>query len=89
MKQNVGSFDRIVRITLGGALVVLGIAGYAGFVSLAWLGFGQALAAVVVAVIGLVLLLTAATRTCLIYAALGLSTADRSSEDEAMAGKPA
>jgi hypothetical protein len=89
MKQNVGSFDRIVRIALGVALLVVGVAGYAGFVSLAWLGIGQALAAVIVAVIGLILLVTAATRTCLIYAALGLSTADQSTEDEAMAGKPA
>lgn len=82
MQQNVGSFDRTVRVVLGGTLLILGVAGYVGLVSLAWLGIGQALASVVVAVLGLVLLATAATRTCLIYSALGISTATRSGEQE-------
>lgn len=82
MQQNVGSFDRTVRVVLGGSLLILGIAGYVGLVTLAWIGIGQALASVVVAVLGLVLLVTAATRTCLIYSALGISTANRSAEPE-------
>jgi hypothetical protein len=40
------------------------------------------------AVIGLVLLVTAATRFCLIYAALGLSTAEQQTEDEAVPASP-
>ncbi|MFB6352598.1 MAG: DUF2892 domain-containing protein [Halobacteriales archaeon] len=77
MKTNVGSFDRIVRLALGLALLVVGVAGYVGVLSLAWLGIGQALASVVVAVVGAILLVTGTTRFCAIYALLGLSTADR------------
>ena len=89
MKQNVGSLDRIIRLAIGSAFVVLGIAGYIGFVSLAWIGIGQALASVVVVLLGLILLVTGATRTCLIYAALGISTADRPVEPQPSEGKPA
>lgn len=89
MKQNVGSFDRILRFAIGSAFLVLGIVGYLGLVSLAWIGIGQALASVVVALLGLVLLVTAAMRSCLIYAALGISTADRSVEPQPSEGKPA
>lgn len=89
MKPNVGSTDQLVRIVLGAVFLVVGVAGYVGYVSLAWIGIGQALAAVVVAVLGLILLATGASRTCLIYAALGISTNGRSAEPEPAADEPA
>lgn len=75
MNVNVGSTDRTVRIVLGAILVLAGIGGYAGLVPLAWIGIGQALAAVVAAVVGLILLATGLSRTCLIYQVFGVSTA--------------
>lgn len=77
MNQNVGATDRTVRIALGALLVLAGVAGYAGLLGLAWIGIGQALASVVVALIGLVLLATGLARTCLLYSVLGMSTAGK------------
>jgi len=85
MKQNVGSMDRTVRIALGALLVLVGVAGYAGVLPLAWIGIGQALAGVVAAVIGLILLATGIGRTCLIYSVLGISTAEQPGEEPAEA----
>lgn len=68
MKTNVGEFDRIARVVLGLVLVGVGVAGYADYLSL---GLGIA---VVAAVVGLVLIVTAATRSCPIFAVLGIDS---------------
>ena len=75
--------DRSVRIALGALLVLVGVVGYAGFLPLAWLGIGQALAGVLAVVLGVILLATGIGRTCLIYSVLGISTAERSAEEPA------
>jgi len=90
MEKNVGSLDRTVRIGLGALLVIVGIAGYAGFVVLAWIGIGQALASVIVFAIGAILLVTGLASTCLIYSVLGVDTRGaKEKEPEATAEKPA
>lgn len=66
MKPNVGSLDRGIRAIVGLALVAL------------WpLGFLQATPAIVAAVVGGVLVLTAALRWCPPYALLGINTGAR------------
>ena len=91
MEKNVGRTDRMVRFALGGLLALVGVLGYAGFVSLAFLGVGQALAAVVVFLVGVVLLVTGATSTCLIYRVLGVDTRGgaETTEAESTLEKPA
>ena len=91
MKKNVGRTDRMVRLALGGLLALVGVLGYAGFVGLAFLGIGQALAAVVVFLVGVVLLVTGATSTCLIYRVLGVDTRGgaEATEAEVPVEKPA
>lgn len=66
MKANVGNADRALRALIGVVLVAL----YFGGVVIG--GFGATLA-----VIGVVLVLTALFKWCPIYRALGLSTCPR------------
>ncbi|NPB04214.1 MAG: DUF2892 domain-containing protein [Thermotogae bacterium] len=66
MKCNVGKVDRIVRVVLG--LVLLGVA------------FGLGLTGtlkIVLAVVGLVFLFTAAVGFCLLYLPFGINTCRR------------
>jgi hypothetical protein len=74
MNKNVGGSDRTVRLVLGSLLLVIGIAGYAGLVRLAVGPLPQALTAVVLAVVGLILLVTGLTRVCAINRLLGRNT---------------
>lgn len=74
MQQNVGDLDRIARLVVGSLLVLAGIAGYAGALGLAYGPLPQALASVLVAVVGLIVLATGLTRSCLIYSLLGVAT---------------
>lgn len=74
MQKNVGTIDRIVRIVLGGALVAVGVAGYLGAVTLAFGPVSQALAAVIVALVGAIILVTGLVQQCLIYRVFGIST---------------
>ena len=76
MERNVGTADRYVRIVVGIALAAVGIAGFAGTGWEASSTVGLAAAAVLV-LVGAVLLVTAATRQCPIYAGLSLSTFER------------
>lgn len=91
MKKNVGRTDRIVRLAAGGLLAVVGVLGYAGFVNLAFLGVGQALAAVIVFLVAVVLLATGAVGTCALYRVLGIDTRGGVdvAETEATVEKPA
>lgn len=77
MERNVGATDRLVRIGLGIVLLVAAGVVAAGVVSL---GGGTAVTVgvpLVLAVVGLVLLVTGYTRTCLAYDLLGTSTLKR------------
>lgn len=74
MKTNVGGWDRVVRIVAGVTLLSAGAAGYAGRLVLAFGPMPQVLTSVIVALIGLVLLLTGVTGSCTIYRLLGMDT---------------
>lgn len=66
---NVGSFDRILRIILGAALLAL---------PFVWGGIApQAVAGIAAIVAGLVLIVTAIVKFCPIYGVLGLRTRPR------------
>lgn len=74
MNRNVGGYDRIGRLAIGAILLVAGIAGYAGFLALAVGPLPQALTAILVAVVGIILLVTGAVQFCPINRVLGLDT---------------
>jgi len=66
MKPNVGTLDRSIRAIVGIALIAL------------WpLGFLQGTAAIIAAVVGCVLLLTAMLRWCPPYSLFGINTGAR------------
>lgn len=80
MQENVGAFDRVIRIALGVAL---------GAAALWTVGFETGLdatsavaLATVLAFAGAVLLGTAVARTCPLYRVLGVSTRDRDTARE-------
>ncbi|NYZ73850.1 DUF2892 domain-containing protein [Candidatus Micrarchaeota archaeon] len=64
-EKNVGMIDRSVRLGAGIALIVGGLVYFAGLVSY------------VVALVGLILLVTGITSSCGIYSLLGISTAGK------------
>ena len=64
--SNVGTLDRILRATVGLALIIM-----------PFLAAWPALALVISAIVGLVLIVTAAFGFCPIYALLGLSSKQR------------
>lgn len=68
MERNVGSTDRSVRIVLGLVLGVLGVAGLLGY----WAT--SAVLAAVLLVVGVVLLGTGLSRSCLLYRPFGIDT---------------
>lgn len=70
MAQNVGGFDRTARLALGAVLLVVGIAGVAELVST-----GLTVGAVL-ALVGVVMLGTGLTRTCLLYEFIGVDTSN-------------
>lgn len=69
MERNVGSTDRLVRLALGIVLGVVGIAGLADALG----GVGRLWGAIAL-LLGLVMLGTGATRTCLLYKPFGINT---------------
>ena len=73
MEKNVGGYDRIVRFVAGPLLVVVGLAALGGFITL-WSGTLGVVAAAILALVGAVLLTTAATQKCPLNAALGMDT---------------
>jgi hypothetical protein len=77
MELNVGSTDRLVRLDLGAVLLVVAIVvglgvGGVGSGTLATVGVP-----LVLAVVGLVLLVTGYTQTCPAYSLLGIRTLRR------------
>ena len=74
MEPNVGGYDRIGRFVIGTVLVLAGIAGYAGLLAVAVGPVPQALASVLLVVVGAILLITGATRQCVINRVLGINT---------------
>ena len=66
MKQNVGSIDKIVRFVLGAVLILAGL--------LALGGLSGSILGIIAAVVGVVLIVTAAIGWCPIWMALGINT---------------
>jgi uncharacterized membrane protein YeaQ/YmgE (transglycosylase-associated protein family) len=66
LTQNEGTLDRVVRGVLGAGLLVLSFTGF-GLTSARPLG-------IIAALIGAVLLFTAATGSCLLYRLVGVDT---------------
>lgn len=74
MKKNVGGYDRIGRLAIGALLILAGIAGYIGYIQVAIGPLPQAAMAGVLALIGVVLVVTGYTQKCPINSAIGLNT---------------
>ena len=77
MEPNVGGYDRTARLVIGTVLLVAGVAGYAGFVWVAYGPLPQALTSAALGVIGIVLLVTGATQRCVLNKILGVNTCER------------
>lgn len=75
MERNVGGNDRIARLVGGVVLLALGILGYVGSATLAVGPIPQALGSTIVALAGLILLVTGLTSRCAINSLLGRNTA--------------
>lgn len=71
MDNNVGQYDRVVRVGLGTGLLIAGILGVAGLFGLGTLVGGLG---VVFILIGAILAVTGLTQTCPIYSQLGFDT---------------
>jgi len=73
METNVGTPDRLVRLVLGAVIGLVGLAALGGLLEL------TSVIGVAAVVVGLVLVGTALTRTCLVYSLLGVDTCGRRS----------
>ncbi|WP_340100660.1 DUF2892 domain-containing protein [Salinibaculum salinum] len=96
MEKNVGGYDRIARFVLGPLLVVLAVAAYGGYITLASGLLGATIVWAALA-IGAVLIVTAATQMCPLNSVFGIDTyrssagdgtAETDSESESRAGRP-
>jgi hypothetical protein len=92
MEKNVGGYDRIARLVLGPILVIIAVAAFGGFVTLA---SGLVGAAILwgALLVGAVFIVTATTQTCPLNSVLGINTYrgedDTHEEDtDAGAGRP-
>jgi len=74
MNKNVGGYDRIWRFVVGALLLVGGLVGYAGMVRVAVGPVPQALAALLLVLIGVILIVTGYTQRCVINSVLGMNT---------------
>lgn len=74
MQKNVGGVDRIARLIVGPVLLVAGIAGYAGLLTVAVGPFPQALTSVALVLVGTILLVTGAVQRCPLNRLFGLNT---------------
>ena len=73
METNVGTPDRLVRLALGAAIALVGLAVLGGLIETA------SVIGVAAVIVGVVLVGTALTRTCLVYSLLGVDTCGRRS----------
>lgn len=74
MEKNVGGYDRIARLVVGPILLLAGIASYAGLLTLAVGPVPQALASVIVFLVGAILLVTGLVMKCPLNRVLGIDT---------------
>ncbi len=72
MDQNVGDYDRTIRLGLGVGLLIIGVlalTGLFGSVSSMMMGAG-----IVLALVGAILAVTGLTQTCPLYSVLDMDT---------------
>lgn len=74
MNRNIGGMDRNGRLVIDAVHLVAGIAGYAGQLTVAVGPLPQALIAVVLAIVGVILHVTGTTQRCLINRVAGIDT---------------
>lgn len=74
MDKNVGGYDRLGRFVIGAILVVAGIAGYAGVVRVAVGPVPQALMALLLVLLGIILIVSGYTQKCPINRVLRVNT---------------
>jgi len=74
MNKNVGGIDRTARLVIGPVLVLVGVAGYAGLLGLAFGPLPQALTSVLVFLVGTILLVTGLVQKCPLNRILGFDT---------------
>ncbi len=77
MERNVGSTDRLVRLALGAVLLVAAAVVAAGVVSLGSGTVATVVVPLLLAVVGLVMLVTGYTQSCPAYALVGMRTLRR------------
>lgn len=84
MEINVGTTDRYVRFVVGAALVVVAALEPLGYLALAVGPVPGLAVAGILALLGVVLLVTGYTRSCLLYRPFGIDTArgTRRTDDE-------
>jgi hypothetical protein len=71
MNRNVGGSERIARLGIGALLLLLGVAGYAGAIPVAVGPLPQALTAIALVVVGVILLVTGSVQYCPINQLVG------------------
>ena len=74
MDKNVGGYDRIARLVFGPLLLLVGVAGYAGFIGVAFGPVPQALGSIVIALLGVILLGTGLAQRCIVNRLLNVDT---------------
>lgn len=74
MNKNVGGYDRLARLLIGPVLILVGIAGYIGWIMVAFGPIPQALASVIVFAVGAILAVTGITQKCPLNKVLGFDT---------------
>jgi hypothetical protein len=74
MEKNVGGYDRIARLVVGPVLVLVGVAGAAGFLSLAVFGISTLVVGVLALLVGAILTVTGVTQKCPLNSVLGFDT---------------
>lgn len=74
MNENVGGYDKTGRFVIGAVLLVAGVAAYAGLLRVAVGPVPQALMALILLLIGVILFVTGYTQKCPINSVLGVNT---------------
>lgn len=74
MNKNVGGYDKKGRFVIGGVLLIAGVAAYVGLLRVAVGPVPQALMALLLLVVGVILFVTGYTQRCPINSVLGVNT---------------
>ena len=76
MEKNVGGMDRIVRLGVGVVLLAVGLAGFAELFTYEIGPITTMIGSAILAVLGLILVVTGALQQCVINSLLGIDTSE-------------